>query len=89
MFDFNDPSFDIQGKEIKRSTLDELIEFLVTNRFTYTNEMYAHVVNMFKINLFRPIPPPVNPVGDIYDPDEDEPVNELAWPHMQAVSNSF
>ena len=77
MFDFNDPSFDIQGKEIKRSTLDELIEFLVTNRFTYTNEMYAHVVNMFKINLFRPIPPPVNPVGDIYDPDEDEPVNEL------------
>lgn len=89
MFDFNDPSFDIQGKEIKRSTLDELIEFLVTNRFTYTNEMYAHVVNMFKINLFRPIPPPVNPVGDIYDPDEDEPVNELAWPHMQAVYELF
>ncbi|AJU02724.1 Rts1p [Saccharomyces cerevisiae YJM1400] len=89
MFDFNDPSFDIQGKEIKRSTLDELIEFLVTNRFTYTNEMYAHVVNMFKINLFRPIPPPVNPVGDIYDPDEDEPVNELAWPHMQAVYEFF
>lgn len=89
MFDFNDPSFDIQGKEIKRSTLDELIEFLVTNRFTYTNEMYAHVVNMFKINLFRPIPPPVNPVGEIYDPDEDEPVNELAWPHMQAVYEFF
>ncbi|CAI4795806.1 CCT_1a_G0049970.mRNA.1.CDS.1 [Saccharomyces cerevisiae] len=89
MFDFNDPSFDIQGKEIKRSTLDELIEFLVTNRFTYTNELYAHVVNMFKINLFRPIPPPVNPVGDIYDPDEDEPVNELAWPHMQAVYEFF
>ncbi|CAI4036332.1 hypothetical protein SMKI_15G1720 [Saccharomyces mikatae IFO 1815] len=89
MFDFNDPSFDIQGKEIKRSTLDELIEFLVTNRFTYTNEMYAHVVNMFKVNLFRPIPPPVNPVGDIYDPDEDEPVNELAWPHMQAVYEFF
>lgn len=57
--------------------------------FTYTNEMYAHVVNMFKINLFRPIPPPVNPVGDIYDPDEDEPVNELAWPHMQAVYEFF
>ncbi|CAI1718085.1 hypothetical protein SEUBUCD646_0O01800 [Saccharomyces eubayanus] len=89
MFDFNDPSFDIQGKEIKRSTLDELIEFLVTNRFTYTSEMYAHVVNMFKVNLFRPIPPPVNPVGDIYDPDEDEPVNELAWPHMQAVYEFF
>lgn len=89
MFDFNDPSFDIQGKEIKRTTLQELIEFIVTNRFTYTHEMYAHVVAMFKINLFRPIPPPVNPIGDIYDPDEDEPVNELAWPHMQLVYEFF
>ncbi|AMD18827.1 HBL075Cp [Eremothecium sinecaudum] len=89
MFDFSDPSFDIHGKEIKRLTLQELIEFIVTNRFTYTEEMYAHVVNMFKINLFRPIPPPVNPVGDVYDPDEDEPVNELAWPHMQCVYEFF
>lgn len=89
MFDFNDPSFDIQGKEIKRITLQELIEFIVTNRFTYTHEMYAHAVAMFKINLFRPIPPPVNPIGDIYDPDEDEPVNELAWPHMQLVYEFF
>ncbi|CCF57782.1 hypothetical protein KAFR_0D01360 [Kazachstania africana CBS 2517] len=89
MFDFNDPSFDIQGKEIKRFALQELIEFIITNRFTYTNEMYLHMVNMFKINLFRPIPPPVNPVGDIYDPDEDEPVNELAWPHMQLVYELF
>lgn len=89
MFDFNDPSFDIQGKEIKRVTLQELIEFIVTNRFTYTEEMYEHVVNMFKINLFRPIPPQVNPVGDVFDPDEDEPVNELAWPHMQYVYEFF
>lgn len=89
IFDFSDPSFDIQGKEIKRVTLQELIEFIVTNRFTYTEEMYAHVVNMFKNNLFRPIPPPVNPVGDVYDPDEDEPVNELAWPHMQCVYEFF
>ncbi|AET38334.1 protein phosphatase 2A regulatory subunit RTS1 Ecym_2621 [Eremothecium cymbalariae DBVPG len=89
MFDFSDPSFDIHGKEIKRVTLQELIEFIVTNRFTYTEEMYAHVVNMFRINLFRPIPPPVNPIGDVYDPDEDEPVNELAWPHMQCVYEFF
>ncbi|AAS52351.2 AEL333Wp [Eremothecium gossypii ATCC 10895] len=89
MFDFSDPSFDIHGKEIKRITLQELIEFIVTNRFTYTEEMYGHVVNMFKVNLFRPIPPPVNPIGDVYDPDEDEPVNELAWPHMQCVYEFF
>jgi serine/threonine-protein phosphatase 2A regulatory subunit B' len=89
MFDFNDPSFDIRGKEIKRITLQELIEFISSNRFTYTEEMYEHVVEMFKTNLFRPIPPPVNPIGDVYDPDEDEPINEVAWPHMQVVYEFF
>ncbi|KAI5958207.1 RTS1 [Candida theae] len=89
MFDFSDPTFDIRGKEIKRMTLQELIAFISNNRFSYTDEMYKHVVNMFKKNLFRPIPPPVNPVGDIYDPDEDEPVSELAWPHMQAIYEFF
>lgn len=89
MFDFSDPTFDIRGKEIKRITLQELIAFISNNRFTYTDEMYKHVVTMFKKNLFRPIPPPVNPVGDIYDPDEDEPVSELAWPHMQAIYEFF
>lgn len=89
MFDFFDPSSDIQGKELKRLTLHELTVFVSTTRMTYTDEMYAHVVDMFKTNVFRPIPPPVNPVGDIYDPDEDEPVYELAWPHMQMVYEFF
>ncbi|CAI5757708.1 unnamed protein product [Candida verbasci] len=89
MFDFGDATFDIRGKEIKRITLQELIAFISNNRFTYTDEMYKHVVTMFKKNLFRPIPPPVNPVGEIYDPDEDEPVSELAWPHMQAIYEFF
>lgn len=89
IFDFNDPSDDLKGKELKRLTLQELIEFILLNRFTYTDEMYKAVVEMFKKNLFRPIPPPVNPVGDIYDPDEDEPVLEIAWPHMQVVYEFF
>lgn len=89
MFDFNDPTKDIRGKEIKRITLQELIQFIVSNRFTYTDEMYAHVIAMFKKNLFRPIPPPVNPIGELFDPDEDEPVLELAWPHMQSIYEFF
>lgn len=89
MFDFSDPTFDLRGKEIKRITLQELIQFISNNRFTYNDEMYKSVVSMFKKNLFRPIPPPVNPVGDVYDPDEDEPVSELAWPHMQTIYEFF
>lgn len=89
LFDFSDPTYDIRGKEIKRVTLQELIQFILSNRFTYTDEMYKNVITMFRKNLFRPIPPPVNPIGDIYDPDEDEPVSELAWPHMQAIYEFF
>lgn len=89
IFDFGDPTHDIRGKEFKRVTLQELIQFIIGNRFNYTDEMYKHVIDMFKKNLFRPIPPPVNPVGEIYDPDEDEPVSELAWPHMQLVYEFF
>ncbi|CAH6723031.1 serine/threonine-protein phosphatase 2A 56 kDa regulatory subunit delta isoform [[Candida] jaroonii] len=89
LFDFSDPTSDIKGKEIKRETLQELIQFIMSTRFTYTNEIYKHVIEMFKHNLFRPLPPPVNPIGDVYDPDEDEPVNELAWPHMQVIYEFF
>lgn len=89
IFDFGDPTHDIRGKEIKRITLLELIQFIVSNRFNYTDDMYKHVIAMFRKNLFRPIPPPVNPIGDLFDPDEDEPVLELAWPHMQSIYEFF
>ncbi|RUO96059.1 protein phosphatase 2 regulatory subunit B, gamma isoform, isoform CRA_b, partial [Jimgerdemannia flammicorona] len=31
----------------------------------------------------------VNPIGDAFDPEEDEPVLELAWPHLQVVYEFF
>lgn len=43
----------------------------------------------FASNLFRSIPPQVNPTGDAFDPEEDEPVLELAWPHLQIVYEFF
>ncbi len=50
--------------------------------------LHPHVPQ-FAINLFRSIPPPVNPTGDAFDPEEDEPVLELAWPHLQIVYEFF
>jgi serine/threonine-protein phosphatase 2A regulatory subunit B' len=35
--------------------------------------------------MFRTLPPQVNPTGDAFDPEEDEPVLENAWPHLQIV----
>ncbi|KIY50929.1 protein phosphatase 2A regulatory B subunit [Fistulina hepatica ATCC 64428] len=89
IFDFNDASSELRGKQIKAQTLHEMLEYITTQREVITESIYPEVVNMFATNLFRSIPPPVNPVGDAFDPEEDEPVLELAWPHLQIVYEFF
>ncbi|KAG2020411.1 protein phosphatase PP2A0 B subunit gamma isoform [Coprinopsis cinerea AmutBmut pab1-1] len=89
LFDFNDASSELKGKQIKAQTLHEMLEYITTQRGVITENVYPEVVNMFATNLFRSIPPPVNPTGDAFDPEEDEPVLELAWPHLQIVYEFF
>ncbi len=43
----------------------------------------------FSVNLFRTLPPVSNPTGADYDPEEDEPNLEVAWPHLQLVYDFF
>ncbi|KAH7079590.1 phosphatase 2A regulatory B subunit-domain-containing protein [Paraphoma chrysanthemicola] len=89
IFDFNDASGDMKSKEIKRLALHELLDYVANNRQVITEKMYPRVVEMFAKNLFRPIPPPMNPQGEAFDPEEDEPVLEVAWPHIQVVYEFF
>ncbi|CAD6500254.1 BgTH12-07435 [Blumeria graminis f. sp. triticale] len=89
LFDFNDSSGDLKSKEIKRLALHELLDYVTNNRQVITEAMYPRVVDMFNKNLFRPIPPPMNPQGEAFDPEEDEPVLEVAWPHIQVVYEFF
>jgi len=44
---------------------------------------------MFSVNLFRTLPPSNNPTGAEFDPEEDEPTLEAAWPHLQLVYEFF
>ncbi|KAH8805963.1 protein phosphatase 2A regulatory B subunit [Xylogone sp. PMI_703] len=89
IFDFNDATTDMKSKEIKRLALHELLDYVANNRQVITEAMYPRVVDMFSKNLFRPIPPPINPQGEAFDPEEDEPVLEVAWPHIQVVYEFF
>jgi serine/threonine-protein phosphatase 2A regulatory subunit B' len=108
LFDFNDASAELKGKQIKAQALHELLEYVATQRGVITENIYPEVINMvslstcnvcvkvltltflqFSTNLFRSIPPQVNPTGDAFDPEEDEPVLELAWPHLQVVYEFF
>lgn len=89
VFNFSDPGSDMMGKEIKRITLCELIEYISTTEIFINDQMYREVIRMFSKNVIRSIPPPKNPFGDIFDPDDDEPVNVDAWPHMSLVYEFF
>ncbi|KAG0175989.1 hypothetical protein DFQ29_006712 [Apophysomyces sp. BC1021] len=88
LFDFNDASSDLKGKEIKRQALQEMLEYVATTRGTITDPIYPDVIRMFTVNLFRTIPPPLS-IIEAFDPEEDEPVLESAWPHLQLVYEFF
>jgi len=89
LFDFSEAVSELKSKEIKRAALNELIDYISNNRKVITEDMYKEVVNMFAINLFRTLPPPENPNAVEFDPEEDEPTLEAAWPHLQLVYEFF
>ncbi|XP_061481250.1 serine/threonine-protein phosphatase 2A 56 kDa regulatory subunit alpha isoform [Rhineura floridana] len=82
LFDFMDSVSDLRSKEIKRATLNELVEYVSTNRGVIVESAYSDIVKMIGSNIFRTLPPSENPD---FDPEEDEPTLEASWPHIQLV----
>ncbi|CAO3612888.1 unnamed protein product [Cunninghamella echinulata] len=89
LFDFNDPSSNLASKEIKRQALQEMLHYVGTTRGAVPESVYPEVVHMFSLNLFRSISPQVAPLAEGFDPEDEEPVFELAWPHLQLVYEFF
>ncbi|XP_066249661.1 serine/threonine-protein phosphatase 2A 56 kDa regulatory subunit gamma isoform isoform X2 [Euwallacea similis] len=90
LFDFaSDPLSDLKWKEVKRTALIEMVEFVTQHKGVVTDNIYPEAVNMFAVNLFRTLPPSSNPNGAEFDPEEDEPTLEAAWPHLQLVYELF
>ncbi|EDO30734.1 predicted protein, partial [Nematostella vectensis] len=84
IFDFAvDPLSDLKYKEVKRATLNELVDFVTHNKGIITEPIYMEAIRMFSLNTFRALPPPSNPNGAEFDPEEDEPNLEASWPHLQ------
>ncbi|XP_076235287.1 serine/threonine-protein phosphatase regulatory subunit widerborst isoform X1 [Calliopsis andreniformis] len=85
-FDFMDSMADLKGKEIKRSTLTELVEYVTSGRGVLTEPVYPEIIKMISANLFRTLPPSENPD---FDPEEDDPTLEASWPHLHLVYEFF
>jgi serine/threonine-protein phosphatase 2A regulatory subunit B' len=87
VFDFNDSAKNLKEKDVKRQTLLELVDYAsaVTSKF---NEVAMQAITkMVAANLFRTLPSPNHDgkVSEMYDPEEEEPTMDPAWPHLQIV----
>ena len=91
VFDFTDPTSHVREKEIKRQTLLELGDYVnQDNTAKFTDKVFDDVMYMLSCNLFRALPPRSseqtgNAAGEHFDPEEEEPKLEPAWPHLQIV----
>ncbi|KAI8486621.1 Serine/threonine-protein phosphatase 2A 56 kDa regulatory subunit beta isoform [Branchiostoma belcheri] len=86
VFDFMDSVSDLKGKEIKRASLNELVDYITAGRGVLTEQVYPEVVKMIASNIFRTLPPSENTE---FDPEEDDPTLEASWPHLQIVYEFF
>ena len=49
-FDFMDPVADLKDKEIKRATLNELVEYITAGRGVLTEPVYPEIIKMVGLN---------------------------------------
>ncbi len=83
VFDFTDPSKHVREKEIKRQTLLELVDYANSGSGKFTEAVSEDIIFMLSQNLFRTLPPSRSHDVDNFDPEEEEPALEPAWPHLQ------
>eukprot|EP00897_Mesotaenium_endlicherianum_P001966 jgi/Mesen1/1798/ME000014S01196 len=86
-FDFTDPSRNVKEKEIKRQTLLELVDYVNSGTGKFNEAVFEDITKMLAANLFRTLPPSSHESSspDTFDPEEEEPTMEPAWPHLQIV----
>ncbi|EPS62004.1 hypothetical protein M569_12788, partial [Genlisea aurea] len=87
VFDFTDPAKNIQEKELKRATLLELLEFVSQNPPKFSENSILAACKMCSVNLFRVFPPNSRSSNTTTSENEndDEPVFDPAWSHLQIV----
>lgn len=83
-FDFADPVKDLKEKEVKRQTLIEIVDYVSNGPQRFNDAVAEDVIAMIGANIFRSLPASASTAGgESYDPEEEEPVLDPTWPHLQ------
>jgi serine/threonine-protein phosphatase 2A regulatory subunit B' len=77
------------SKQVKKNALNELINYVANNKDVLNAETLSGVVAMVGKNLFRTFANHKDPRAAPYDPEDDEPILEPAWPHLHLVYTFF
>ncbi|KAL2529068.1 Serine/threonine protein phosphatase 2A 57 kDa regulatory subunit B' theta isoform [Forsythia ovata] len=87
IFDFTDPTKNLKEKDIKKQTLVELVDYITSVNGKFSETVMQEIVRMVSINLFRALStqPRENKVLEGFDLEEEEPLMDPAWPHLQIV----
>ncbi|KAF8400735.1 hypothetical protein HHK36_014035 [Tetracentron sinense] len=83
VFDFDDPNKNSVEKDLKRQTLIELVDFVSSGSAKFTEPAIAAMCKMSAVNLFRMFQPNYQSTGG--EAEVEEPMFDLAWPHLQLV----
>lgn len=86
VYDFSDTVLALQAKEVKRATLNELIDFVSSATGVLRDDVYPEIINAIAENIFRPLPPTDIRVSEM---EECDPSFEASWPHLQLVYEFF
>ncbi|CAN6239913.1 unnamed protein product [Urochloa humidicola] len=91
VYDFTDPTKNLKEKEVKRQTLMELVDYVTSANGKFSEVIMQEITKMVSINLFRSANPAPreNKAIEGVDLEEDEPLMDPAWSHLQIVYEVF
>ncbi|CAL5984059.1 Protein_phosphatase 2A regulatory subunit [Hexamita inflata] len=76
---------DQELRKLKHLVLYQLLEYINTQNNAFPLDAIPDFFNTVAINIFRQAPKPQAEDEDVYDPEEDEPLVDANWYHLQFV----
>ena len=81
VFDFMDPVADLKGKEIKRGTLNELVDYITAGRGVLTEAIYPETIRMVSKSR-RLLLPEAIPFFNLHE----KYINQQIFPHNYSTA---